>query len=200
MSEQKSFPGFDLPPKPTDRLFFAILPEPSVANRIVEFTQTLRLKYGLHGAPLPAAQLHISLFNLGDYVGLPQNLLAAATSAVSRITQDAFAVRFDHVLTFRYPSSAGYPLVLSGEDGVSGVKTLHQDVTDTLSRIGLRGESSFTPHLTLLYDNQKILKQAVDPFEWEVREFVLLQRHIGQRRPYSVLGKWPLRDPKSGVI
>ncbi|MFC5474099.1 2'-5' RNA ligase family protein [Paraherbaspirillum soli] len=204
MSDLMSLPGFDPPPKPTDRLLFAVLPDISVAMCIEQLAHALRSKHALHGTPLHAGQLHITLLGLGDHVGLPKYLLAAAFWAASQITQEAFPVRFDKVLTFRYKSrvSDKYPTVLCSSEGATGLTILHKGLVDALRSIGFGGMSaSLTPHMTLLYDRQKILEHTVEPVEWGVREFVLLRRHIDQRRPYSVLGKWPLRGvPHAGLF
>jgi RNA 2',3'-cyclic 3'-phosphodiesterase len=195
MSSQISLPGFDSPQKPTDRLFFAVLPENPAASRIEQLTHALRLEHGLYGAAIHAGQLHITLLSLGDHVGLPHDLLTAATHAASKIAQVAFRVRFDIVQTFRNKSrvSGGFPIVLCGGDGVVGLETLYQGLASTLLRLGFKGlPANITPHMTLLYDQQTVPTHTVAPIEWNVREFVLLCRHIDQNRPYSVLGKWPL--------
>ncbi len=200
MQEQISFPGSDSSPRPvrpvdpTDKLFFAVMPEASAAVRIRQLAQDLRLQHALRGLALPAGQLHISLVGLGNHVGLPLNL-SEATEAVSQLAQNAFKVQFNNVLSFRYKSriSGGYPFVLCGDEGVIGLETLHQGLMDALSHTRFRGmRGSFTPHVTLLYDYRQVSAHTVDPIEWRVHEFVLLRRHINQHRPYSVLGRWPL--------
>jgi 2'-5' RNA ligase len=47
--------------------------------------------------------------------------------------------------------------------------------------------------MTLLYDWKSIPEQTVAPIQWTAREFVLIQSHVGQNRPYTVLSRWPLR-------
>ena len=202
MQEQMSFLGSDFLPKPsahidpTDTLFFAVMPEASAAVRIRQLAQDLRLQHALRGLPLPAGQLHISLFGLGSHVGLPLDL-PVATEAASQLAQNAFKVQFNNVLSFRYKSriSGGYPFVLCGDEGVIGLETLHQGLIDALSHTKFRGvRGSFNPHVTLLYDDRQVPAHTVEPIEWDVHEFVLLRRHINQHRPYSVLGRWPLRS------
>ncbi|PFH10729.1 2'-5' RNA ligase [Collimonas sp. PA-H2] len=191
-----SLPGFDYPQKPTDRLLFAVLPAKPAATRIEQVTQALRLEHDLHGAAVHTGQLHITLAILGEYLGLPHDVLAAATGAASQIEQTAFRVRFDHVQTFRNKSSVSgnYPIVLCGDEGVIGLETLHQGLAGRLRRFGVKGiPASMTPHVTLLYEPEPVPSHAVAAVEWTVREFVLLHRHIGQNLPYSILGRWPLQ-------
>jgi 2'-5' RNA ligase len=149
--------------------------------------------------------MHVSLVGLGEYVDLPQGLLDSVARSVSQIKQEVFTARFDTVLTFRHRSrvSTGYPTVLCGGEGVSGFRTLHEGIVDALRGAGLKPRfATLTPHLTMLYDKQKIHTETVDPIEWNVREFVLLLRHIGQGRPYSLLGKWSLHEsrPRNGAV
>jgi len=191
-----SLPGFDSSQQPTDRLLFAVFPEKPAVARIEQLTHALRLEHDLRGAVVHAEQLHITLVILGEYLGVPPDLLAAAAGAAAQIAQTAFRVRFDYVQTFRNKSrtTGNYPVVLCGDEGVVGLETLHQDLTGRLRNLGFKGIStSITPHVTMLYEPAPVASHAVAAIEWTVREFVLLQRHIGQHLPYSVLGRWPLR-------
>ena len=52
---------------------------------------------------------------------------------------------------------------------------------------------SYTPHITLLYDDVTAAPQAIAAVEWTVRELVLLHSRIGQSLPYAILGRWPLQ-------
>lgn len=150
----------------------------------------------MRGAAVHAEQLHITLVILGEYWGVPPDLLAAATSAASQISQSAFKVRFDYVQTFRNKSrtTGNYPVVLCGDEGLIGLETLHQDLTGRLRNLGFKGISaSLTPHVTMLYEPEPVPSHAVVAVEWTVHEFVLLRRHINQYLPYSILGQWPLQ-------
>ena len=196
MSNQLLLPGFELPS--TIRLFLAVMPKVPAAQHIHSFAHDLRRARSLRGTPLPADQLHISLVSLGTHIALPINFLAALNAAFSRLTQPAFRVRFDHIQTFRNKSrvSGAYPIVLLGNgEGVVGLEALYQSLLDIFSDMGLTGwPSGITPHVTLLYDREKIPGQIIEPIEWDVREFVLLCRHINQNRPYTLIKKWLLQD------
>src|SRR5713226_5595231 len=62
----------------TDRLFFAIFPDPGTAARIAQLRQELRLELGLQGKPLASERLHATLHPVGDYAGLPQDIVVRA--------------------------------------------------------------------------------------------------------------------------
>jgi 2'-5' RNA ligase len=51
----------------------------------------------------------------------------------------------------------------------------------------VRSQASYTPHVTMLYDDVTAAPQSVAPVEWTVRELVLLHSHIDQGRPYTIL-------------
>ena len=61
MPEQLLFPGFEAARQPTDRLFFAILPDRATAVRIAQLAQHLRAEHGLKGRPLLTNRLHVTL-------------------------------------------------------------------------------------------------------------------------------------------
>jgi 2'-5' RNA ligase len=50
--EQLWLPRFEAASKPTDGLFFAILPDEATAGRIAELARSLKNKYRLQGKPL----------------------------------------------------------------------------------------------------------------------------------------------------
>ncbi|SDF77654.1 MULTISPECIES: 2'-5' RNA ligase family protein [unclassified Duganella] len=83
--------------------------------------------------------------------------------------------------------------MLTGSDGVVGVTALYRNLASALLKAGITGNPlSYTPHVTLLYDDITAAPAAVTPIEWPVRELLLLHSHIGQARPYNILARWPL--------
>ncbi|MGH8283840.1 MAG: 2'-5' RNA ligase family protein [Gammaproteobacteria bacterium] len=52
----------------------------------------------------------------------------------------------------------------------------------------------FTPHVTLLYGNNVMKPQSIEPIGWTVREFVLVHSLLG-RTEHRVLERWPLQPP-----
>jgi 2'-5' RNA ligase len=49
----------------------------------------------------------------------------------------------------------------------------------------------FTPHVTLLYDEQGVGEDDIEPTRWTVAEFALVHSRRGQG-PYAVLARFPL--------
>lgn len=191
MSQQSLF-DFEPPPKLTDRIFFAVAPDATAIANIGALTATLKAQHGMQGRPIADAKLHCTLCNLGDFAGMPDALIARASAAASALAEvtPPFVARFDTAQTF-VNRARNRPFVLAGGDGVVGITNLYRNLAGALLKAGISGNPhSYTPHITLLYDDVTAPPESVAPVEWTVREFVLLHSHIGQARPYNVLARF----------
>jgi 2'-5' RNA ligase len=176
----------------TDRLFFEIFPDMSAATRMASVADKLRIEHGLVGRVVPAARLHVTLEFLGDYAGLPLNIVASACDAAASIAMPACEVVFDRAASL----SGGRhvkPFVLFGQAGLAALSILQGNLRRALDAAGLAPASriGYNPHLTMLYDPRSIAERPVEPTTWTVQEFVLVHSRVG-RRQYSMLGTWPL--------
>ncbi|HWW03858.1 RNA 2',3'-cyclic phosphodiesterase [Collimonas sp.] len=191
MPEQFSLPGFETALHATDRLFFAIIPTADAAAAIVRQTGLLCDEYALKGKSIARGRLHVTLNFLGDYLGLPQDIVAAAKTAAASVRAAPFDVVFDRTGSFR-GRRRNYPLVLLGDDGVAALSAFQQTLGVALQRNGLRSaRSHYTPHLTLLYNNYQLPLRAIAPIRWTVNEFVLVRSLLGETR-HIQLARWPL--------
>lgn len=192
MAQQFDPAGFVLPPKPTDRLFFAIFPSADAAARIEQLALHQRRKHGLKGKPLATGRLHVTLHYLGDYAGLPQGMVAAACEAAATVVASPFQVTFDRAMSFTRPSNR--PFVLRGGEGLAALITFQQTLRTALENAGLDGgktNTPYTPHMTLLYDDHGVTEQSIDAITWTVHEFVLVRSLIGKAQ-HLPLARWPL--------
>ncbi|MYN41443.1 2'-5' RNA ligase [Duganella sp. FT109W] len=192
MSQQASLFDFEPPPKLTDRIFFAIAPDAAAIAAVGALTATLKAQHAMQGRPIAEAKLHCTLCNLGDFAGMPDTLIARASAAATQVAGATlpFVASFDTAQTF-VNRARNRPFVLTGGDGVIGVAALYRNLNSALHKAGIPGNpASYTPHVTLLYDDVTAPPQGVAPVEWTVREFVLLHSHIGQARPYNVLARF----------
>ena len=193
MPEQLSFAEFDRPSRPpTDRLFYAVFPDVAAAACVAHRASHQREKHGLKGKPLETDRFHVTLHHLGDYVGdPPQGTIAAALDAGAAVAALPFDVEFDCAMSFGQRRNA--PLVLCGGDGVAALTAFQHALGVAMMRAGLGRlvERRFTPHVTLLYHDRHVEKQAVEPVGWTVREFVLVRSLLGQTR-HIPLGRWSL--------
>ena len=164
MSAQSTFPGFE-EAKPTDRLFLALFPPPEVAMEIAGLAARLRADHGLRGRPLEAARFHITLNHLGDYAGLPPEIVrqanAAAEAAANRSVP--FDVAFNRAESFA-SAPRNRPLVLRGGDGLAQLMVFQQALGTELAKVNLGQwtKGGYTPHVTLLYDDQPLQRRGED--------------------------------------
>ncbi len=190
---QASFPGFEPEPELTDRIFFAVMPDGAAIADINALTADLKARHGMRGRPIVDAKLHATLCNLGDFPGMQASLVARAEQAaasVAAVTPE-FDVAFDGAQTF-VNRSRNRPFVLTGGDGVTGLSALYKSLAQALLKVGIAGNPpSYTPHITLLYDDVTAAPEPVPAIQWTVRELVLLHSRIGQNQPsYTTLARW----------
>ncbi|MGA9853248.1 MAG: RNA 2',3'-cyclic phosphodiesterase [Gammaproteobacteria bacterium] len=190
---QLSLGGLE-PAQPTDRLFFAIFPDPGTAARITALARALLSEKYLRGKPLRPERLHVTLHHLGDYAGLPQDVVVSAKAAGNRVKCSVFDVAFDKVSSFsRQPRNR--PFVLLSSADLQPLHALRWEIGECMAVFGLGRlvENAYTPHVTLLYDDKELKPQSIEPIRWTVSEFVLIHSLLG-RTEHRVLGRWPLQS------
>jgi 2'-5' RNA ligase len=188
-STQIALPGFATPSQPTDRLFFAVFPDTGAAEAIDRLAYNLREEHRLKGRPHAIGRYHVTLHHLGDFVGLPQDIVTQALEAAATVAMPPFEVAFDRAASFAKPRNQ--PYVLRGSDRLAGLVSLQQRLGDALARAGLNADRKFTPHVTLMYDDSRVAEQLVEPIGWTVNEFVLVRSLLRQTR-HERLGHWAL--------
>jgi 2'-5' RNA ligase len=190
MPEQFSLAGIGSPPQPTDRLFFAIFPDPPVAARIAQLAQRLHGEHGFKGKPLGAERFHITLHHVGNYAGLPPDIVAAAIEAATTVGMPSFEVAFDRALSFT-GKPGNRPFVLRGGESMLPFQQALLTVINK-TQAASRTKSPFTPHVTLLYDDRIVAEHPIETVAWTVREFVLVHSLLG-RTVHVPLARWRLR-------
>lgn len=190
---QPSFDGVAARPPSTDRLFFALLPDAAAIARIEKLVRDLQGDFGLKGKPLGAKRFHVTLHVVDDFPYFPREIAdASARTAHSVAAMPPFKLGFDRVGSFTR-KARNMPLVLLGDDGLVTVRALQQALVDALTQAHPgRGREHYTPHLTLLYDDQHVVARPIEPITWTAREFVLVRSLIGRSR-HEVLARLPLR-------
>jgi len=195
MPEQLVSPGLDATPgaRPVERhhLFFAIVPDPETAMRIERLAQGLRVEHSLKGKPLPTKHFHVTLHSIGVHDTFFERVAAWAQATASAISMPAFDVVFDHAGSFHRTARAR-PFVLLGSDRVAALEEFHGVLGTTLAKAGFNlRPSSFTPHLTLLYDKHEVAERTIEPVRWTAREFFLVDSRVGKTK-HVQLAQWPL--------
>ncbi|MET0519942.1 MAG: 2'-5' RNA ligase family protein [Burkholderiaceae bacterium] len=176
----------------TDRLFFALRPAAATVAAVEALSAQLRAEQGLQGAPLPCAQLHITLHHLGDFSRFPQELAQRAMAAAATLHVAPFELVLDQAISFSRRPPRKQPCVLLAGEPLAPLKAFHAALVAALKAAELYRYASFRPHLTLLYDRRAIAPQPVAPLRWTATEFLLVDSLLGQGR-HEVLAAWPLR-------
>jgi 2'-5' RNA ligase len=192
---QLNLPGMDAPlPLVRHRLFIAVLPPNPIASRITQLALDLRSDHELYGRPFEVDRLHISMHMLGNYATFPKELIDDVNTIMHRTRLRSCIASFDRVSSLagksRVPRRCA--IALRDSSGARGLKELRRVMADVLPstpRI-----SSFTPHITLLYDRQNVAEEAISEMKWTVTEAALIHSKInrGSLQPYSLLTRWPL--------
>jgi 2'-5' RNA ligase len=189
MPEQLSLPG--LKKTALDNLFFAVLPDQCAADRAGNIAEDLRRARGLTGRPLALRRFHVSLYGLGAYAGVPNDVIARARAAAAAVSGEPFEIVFDRAASFPIRQSH-LPLVLRGHRSADPLIALYGTLGAALARTGLAPVSRhFTPHMTLLYDTRLVVPCSVEPVAWTAREFVLIHSRVGLGQ-HIPLGRWSL--------
>jgi 2'-5' RNA ligase len=181
--------GFETPPR--YRLAFVLEPAPLVAAQLVAAGEAVGASGRLTGKPIPASRLHLTLHQLGDHATLSQDLIRAASAAASTIQFAPFQITFDRAMTFA-DKPRNRPLVLLASAADTDLWTFREHLGQVLASAGIarRGTGEFAPHVTLLYDNQALPEQPIEPVTWAVDGFSLVLTVDGRQ---TSLRTWPLQ-------
>jgi 2'-5' RNA ligase len=176
-----------------DRIFFAVLPDERTAARTYALAEALKRDNGFDGTLILPEHLHVTLFHLGDWQVLPQEIVAIAAKAAAEVVAAPFDVTCKRAESFRNRTGI-YPFVLTGD--AAPWRELREALGAALKKNGLGGavhaEDDFKPHVTLLRDQIRAKPMAIEPIAWTVRDFVLIHSLLGQTK-HVHLGRWPLR-------
>jgi 2'-5' RNA ligase len=186
---QMGLPGFD-PATPTDRLMFLLYPDAQTAEQIAREARRLKEALSLRGQPLLTDRFHITLHHLGDYVGLPADMVRKGEAAGKALAATPFEVVFDKAVSFAN-RPGNNPFTMQGGEGVQALIAFQQALGLKMAGAGLKPDKQFLPHITLLYDGEVVPAQAIAPIRWTVDRFVLVRSKLGQTQ-HIVLAEWAL--------
>jgi 2'-5' RNA ligase len=175
-------------PSQKERIFFAVLPDDETAARIQAFAARQKSEKGLTANLILPEHLHVTLFHLGDWAALPEEIVNIALGAASLVNIPAFEVGFRRAESFRN-STGVYPFVLTGD--FAQWRALHDALGTALKNAGLGGATrgDFQPHITLAYDKMRVKPFAIEPIVWTVKDFVLIHSQLG-KTTHVHLGRW----------
>ena len=179
-------------PSQKDRIFFAVQPDAAATAQISALAQRRKIEHAFTGNLILPEHLHVTLFHLGDWNGLPEEIVNLASGAASQVNVPAFEVAFTRAESFRAVTGV-YPFVLTGDRDAQIWRSLHKALRMALTNAGLGGATGgeFTPYITLTYDKVRVKPVPIDPIAWTVKNFVLIHSLLG-KTVHHHLGRWSL--------
>ena len=173
-----------------ERIFLACVPDADTAAQIHALAQTFKRENGFEGTLILPEHLHVTLFHLGDWAVLPDEIVRLAREAAASVAVAPFEVAFARAESLRN-STGVYPFVLTGD--AAAWRDLHDALAQALKRAGLGGATQgvFRPHVTLLRDRLRAAPRKIAPVAWTMRDFVLVHSLLG-KTTHVHLGRWPL--------
>lgn len=184
-------PSSEPPQAASDRLFFALLPDAATAALLVQRGAELAARYRLSGRLLESSRLHVTLHHVGDFAGLPADVVARACAGASAVHGPLLEVELDRFMSFAR-RARHRPFVLLVKSPHARLTCLVEGLRAALQQQGfpLRSDA-FTPHLTLCHDKLLIPCTPMAPVSWTAREFALIHSLLGRTR-HIPLARWPL--------
>ncbi|GGA06472.1 RNA 2',3'-cyclic phosphodiesterase [Dyella caseinilytica] len=174
----------------THRLFFALMPEGGVRQRLHRLAGWLQDQHpelrARWGKP---ERFHATLNFLGDYPVLPDEAIERASAAANGLHASSFDWSLDYAASFRGREP---PCVMRCTTVPPLLLALWQDLGVALVQAGLhrRAERQYTPHVTLAYARCELPEPVpVEPIAWHVDQFVLIHNVVGKGN-YQILGHW----------
>ena len=139
-------------------------------------------------APRPAAVLHLTLCKIGNY-GRSASVIETARRIGAGIVCQGFDVSLTRLMHFQ---GAG-AVVLACDEAPAELARLNNSLVRALRRDGFKPPAGFKPHMTFVYENHRLLPEALlpQPILWSADAFELVSSPSGETR-HEILGCWPL--------
>ena len=179
-------------PRPSDPVFLLLYPSKDAARQMVGLASRLGDRYSLRHQPTEQDRLHSTQYFVDCFENVTPGRFAEIDQVVSRLTMPPFVACYDRAMKFGKTKGN---LVLCGDEGITGVRMLHDELATAMRMIGFRyWERNFTPHITLNYGECAVPAQPVEGISWIVDELFLVCSAYG-RSKHLVLGRWRLQTP-----
>lgn len=171
----------------SQRLFFALWPDPETARAIWEVAGQLVSK--VQGRRLSPEQIHLTLAFLGS---INTDKTQCMHQAAAQVFGQAFTLQLDTAGHFPKPQ-----VVWLGTSQMPvALKTFQFNLVSQLNRkCDYTPESRpFVPHITVWRKVKRVLlPEYLSPLKWPVDRFVLARsRTIPSGAEYSIVESWPL--------
>ena len=185
--------GEDNNPLPTFKtridLFVGLQAPAAAARQSTEIAGDFMRRLGVTEEIRPP---HVTLHELGEHNRFSLMDLAAKKEELSSVAIEPFMLTFDQIMSFQRPHGKK-ALVLCCSQPNRYLIELRKNIVEAQRQPGIESEATriFTPHLTLFYTEQLVMRQSLEtPVRWLVRDFHIIWSHAGECRHES-LWQWP---------
>jgi 2'-5' RNA ligase len=174
--------------RPTDRLFFAVLPDAEAVEAICSFRRKLSERAGLSGPDVPPENFHVTLWRVADYVVPPTaEDIDAIVRQAGTVERPPFRLSFGGVKSL----SRGALVLCAGRGGAE-LEGLSTRLRERLIPPGTERKQPVRPQMTLMRSETILPERRIKAIGWTVREIVLVHRLLG-KATQRVVGRLPLR-------
>lgn len=168
------------------RYFFALYPEPKMAEAFLKQSEQLEKMATFKVSPL--SKLHLTLVYLG---AVPQDFLQEAMRVAAHIDIQPFEININQMGIWPRSNT----LWLGSHNPSEALSMLVEKLKSSLIGVGFKPEKKlFKPHVTIARQcNVKEKTREVPPIVWSVDTFCLVkstQREGGSH--YEIIASWPL--------
>jgi 2'-5' RNA ligase len=164
------------------KLYFALQLDADATEEIAGLAADIAFEYDLSG-PYAAEWLHLSLNGVGLFT---PDLADRAIRAGDSIWAPPVEVVLERIE--RYGGEPA-PLVLAARE-TTALRGLFDLIAKAMTENGLGAANGFSPHVTLLRDNQAPSRMSLAaPIGWLATHFLLIHSADG----HEVVASWPLQ-------
>ena len=173
-------------------LFFALWPDDDTRERIASAAEQLKRTHAPRGRWIRPHRYHLTLRFLGEHATLPDPLIAACRAAGDAVRAPPFSFALDAAGSFanrKIPWWLGCHAMPDALDALWSALALHLRAHG----IAPNEPAPRVAHVTILRGaDRRLAIERIDPIEWAVGEFVLVDSALGAAPSYTILQRWPL--------
>jgi 2'-5' RNA ligase len=173
-------------------LFFALWPDDDVREQIASASQHLKRTHAPRGRWIRPHRYHLTLRFLGEHSTLPDPLIAACRAVGDGVRAPPFSFALDMAGSF---ANRRIPWWLGCHAMPDALDALWSALAESLRANGIVADEPAprVAHVTILRDaDEPLPPERIEPIDWTVGDFVLVDSALGAEPGYAILQRWPL--------
>lgn len=175
--------------------FFALSPSPEVRQQLANVADQLNSSRKFNGSFVPSERYYLKLLKLDQAQKVRPGLVEKAIVAANKIRAKPFDVLLDR-FTCADGRNGRFPGVLTSENELLELQIFWKLLRNNLIavKLGVELSDSFSPHITLLYNRQRLAEIfSITPVSWRISDFVLIENSAGKSEHIEI-GRWVLSE------